>query len=108
MGEQQKYERPVGDPLQAFDAEHQEGSGRRKPVLVRYACTCTAVRRCCCSHIDLVTTPRKVLLYSKLRNSFISVMKSEFENAEKHNLRQLKTNAREHQTFLLSLAGARS
>lgn len=37
MEEQQRYERPVGDPLQAFDPEQQEGSGRRKPALVRYA-----------------------------------------------------------------------
>uniref|UniRef100_H3DH59 GRAM domain-containing protein n=1 Tax=Tetraodon nigroviridis TaxID=99883 RepID=H3DH59_TETNG len=35
MEEQQRYERPVGDPLQAFDPEQQEGSGRRKPALVR-------------------------------------------------------------------------
>lgn len=36
MEEQKKYERPVGEPLQAFDLEQQESSGRRKPALVRY------------------------------------------------------------------------
>lgn len=35
--QQQRCERPVGDPPQAFDSEQQEGSGRRKPLLVRYA-----------------------------------------------------------------------
>lgn len=36
MEEQQRYERPVGDPLQACDSEKQESSGRKKPALVRY------------------------------------------------------------------------
>ncbi|XP_056889852.1 GRAM domain-containing protein 2B isoform X1 [Takifugu flavidus] len=33
--EQHRYERLVSDPLQAFDSEQQESSGRRKPALVR-------------------------------------------------------------------------
>lgn len=37
MEAQQKYERPVSDPLRAFDSEQQESSGRRRPALVRYA-----------------------------------------------------------------------
>lgn len=37
MEEQHRYERLVSDPLQAFDSEQQESSGRRKPALVRYA-----------------------------------------------------------------------
>lgn len=36
MEEQHRYERLVSDPLQAFDAEQQESSGRRKTALVRY------------------------------------------------------------------------
>lgn len=36
MEEQHQYERLVSDPLQAFDSEQQESSGRRKPALVRY------------------------------------------------------------------------
>lgn len=46
MEEQHRYERLVSDPLQAFDAEQQESSGRRKTALVRYTAA---------SFIDAVT-----------------------------------------------------
>lgn len=49
--EQHRYERLLSDPLQAFDSEQQESSGRRKPALVRY----TAVALSLIGAVTIVT-----------------------------------------------------